>query len=182
MTQSILKFLLLILLATCVPAKKKSEQLSQQVSMEINTEKGRFEAGEFIRLFVNVTNQSKEDITMLKPSRLYGYQMDFFYSKMECSGIGIMQAPYETPLIMKKESDLVVIEPKSEHEFEILGHRYELICDGDEMEVAMGYDTDRLSDYIINKFSPEQQQELMGFYNRLTKIKIESETKTIQLN
>lgn len=175
----------LIVISSCTSLKKKPENLYDKVSIEINTEKGKFTSDGFIDLYIKVINNSKSEINVLKPSTRYGYKFNFFRAQSDCDGMSLMMESDPYPLVLRTDDDIVTIQPKSSVEFFIPGHLYELICDGSELTVSMTYDTDETSryfQYVSSMFEEDQKAEQMKIYNSLTKLKVQSPTVKIGLN
>lgn len=191
MNKLIFTSLVLLVISSCASLKTTPENLSEKVAIEINTEKGDFVSDGFINLYIKFINNSKSDITVLKPSSRYGYKFDFFSSKTDCDGMSLMMESDPTPLILRTEDELVTIKPKSAVEFYIKGSRYELICDGTELTVSMAYntiDSSRYFEFVSWKLDEEQKkdqsnikEDQMNIYNKLTKLKVQSPTVKIAL-
>lgn len=167
----------LLIFSSCAIQKNKKSVDYKDVTLNIKTEKTLYKSNRWVNLYIVIKNNSNQDITILKPSNEYGYQMDFYNVKYQCEEQSINLATVP-PVIKKTESDLIIVKAKSEIELELKGNLYDVICDSSKMtQVKVTYDsTKELSEWIMNKIGAEQSK----LKDKLTILKIESNETTIE--
>lgn len=173
----VIKLLILLSIFTsCAIQKNKQKDNSKDISLILKPERTSYKSNRWIKLYIIIKNDSKQDITILKPSIKYGYQMNFFNVKYQCEDQSITEAP-EPPVIKKTETDLITVKAKSEVELELKGNLYDVICNSSKItQVKVTYDsTKELSEWIINKIGSEQSI----LKDKLTRLRIESNEFTI---
>ncbi|AIZ40352.1 hypothetical protein [Cellulophaga baltica] len=171
-----LLFCLLIFTSFTIQRDKKNID-NKDITLEVKVEKTEYNNDNSINLYVVIKNNSDQDITILRPSSKYGYQMDFFKVTYECE----VQYPFgsmEARVIKKTDTDLITIKSKSETELILKGNLYNVKCNNPNItEVVVTYDTtEELSERIISRIGVEENK----IKEKLTKIKIENTQTTIE--
>lgn len=169
--------LFLLIFTSCAIQENMKSSDYKEVTLDVRAERTQYKNNRWINLHVVIKNNSNEDITILRPSDEYGYQMDFFKVKYQCEDQSITMVS-ETPIINKTETDLITVKAKSEIELELKGNVYDIICDSEKItQLRVTYDSNiEISEWIRNKIGTEQSK----LKDKLTKIKIESNETTIE--
>ncbi|MGG8497553.1 hypothetical protein ACQY1Q_14165 [Tenacibaculum sp. TC6] len=173
----VIKLIIFLLIFTSCALHKNTKNIDyKDISINLKTEKTSFKSNHWVKLYITIKNDSNQDITILKPSTEYGYQMDFFNVKYQCEDQSITEAS-EPPIIKRAETDIITVKAKSEIELELKGNLYDVICNSSKItQVKVIYDsTKELSEWIMNKIGTEQSK----LKDKLTKLKIESNETTI---
>lgn len=174
----LIKLLILFsIFSSCAIQKNKQKTTPKNISLILKPERTSYKMNRWVKLYITIKNDSKQDITILKPSTKYGYQMDFFNVKYQCASLSVTEAT-EPPIIKKTEADLITVKAKSEIQLELKGNLYDVICDSSKItQVKVTYDsTKEQPEWIINKIGTKQSI----LKNKLTRLRIESNEITIE--
>ncbi|MFL1897476.1 hypothetical protein ACJRPK_17375 [Aquimarina sp. 2-A2] len=176
--------LFLLIFSSCAVKRNSSENtITEKLSITINTEKTKFEKHGWVDLYVTFTNNSKEDIIILRSKSKSGYQIDFFNPTVDCDGLSLMSTGIEhPPIIERNKNELITIKAKSQIEIKVLGRLYELVCnEGNWINVKIEYNSNNLTDWIVEKYNPTQKQIIKDIYSKITKFKVQSSEARIEL-
>ncbi len=163
--------------------KKENSKIAENYSIVIKKQKGTFKSKESIKLFVDIFNNTNEDITILNPKTRWGTMLHFFNSLIKCDNPNdsFGESPESQKNILRDENDLVKIKAKSSEEFEISGTYYDLICDSDEVLIKIGYNSTMIPRFIQYSFFGEDNIKTKELYKKITKLNIESKETLIKL-
>ncbi|MEW7278417.1 hypothetical protein ABW636_07460 [Aquimarina sp. 2201CG1-2-11] len=174
-----IKLLLFFFIVTSCSIKKNIKRTSpKDITIDLKVDSIEYRSGRWVKLFVEIKNNSSADITILKPSSEYGDQMNYFYVKYDCNLMSETEVYYPVPVVKKTDSDLITIQAKSSSIVELKGNLYDVICDSSEItKVKVTYDSrsEELPEWLIKKIGTDQSK----LKDRLTKLKIESKEITI---
>ena len=176
-----LQLITLFLIFTSCAVKKKLDYKDIIVTVKAEDirkgEKIDYGRVRFFNLNLTINNNSNQDITILKPSTEYGYQMDFFNVSYQCNDLVSIEGAPKTSILKKSEKDLITIKRKSKVEFKLKGKLYDVICTPYITQVKVTYDTtEELPERLINKIGNDQNKLI----EKLTPLKIESKEITIK--
>ncbi len=161
--------------------KSSVAELSNQVVITINKSKGVFRQRNWVQLYINVSNNSDQLITLLSPKSQYGKQVDYFYARVECSEPTISEAPYP-PVILRNDNELVSIPPKKSRGFLIKGNLYDVICDSGSISVQISYDSAKGVEQLDYIKDEELKANAIAMLKKITRLSIQSESTEIRLN
>lgn len=172
----IIQLIILLLIFTSCGVKKNLDY--SDIILKIKSEKTNYKNNHWVNLYVIINNNSNQDITILKPSTKYGYQMDFFDVKYQCEDVSITEVTEKTPVIIKTEADLITIKAKSEIELLLKGNLLDVICDSNKItQVKVTYNTSKeFPEWLVNEIGNEQ----LNLIKKLTQLKIESKEVLIE--
>lgn len=156
---------------------------AQKVSFEIiNTKTQRDNIGAII-LHVKVSNKSRQDITILKPSTDFNQKWRYYNAEIECSMLPLWDAGNINNIkrIAYCDSDLLVIPAKSNTEIIINGrHNADMLCcNSKTFQVKLSYDA---SELIKESTTQNLNADELKIVKMLTPIKIESKKTQIVIN
>lgn len=169
----------LLELFSCTTPHKNIQKLSSKVTLEIDAS-GTHRRNRWVNFHVTVTNNSTQDIRILKPLNEYGDQIDFFHTTTKCSQPTIVEAP-SSEVILRKESEIITIKAKSRKTLKVKGNLYNVICGADRINVKISYNLYEIPAWLLKKMTPKQKQVTQQLYKKLTKLKIESLETSIKL-
>lgn len=169
----------LLELCSCTTPRKNIQKLSNKVTLEIDAS-GTQRRNRWVNFYVTVTNNSTQDIHILKPLDKYGDQINFFHTTTKCQQPTIVEAP-RSEVILRKDSEIITIKAKSHKTLKVKGNLYNVICGGSNINVKISYNLHQIPDWLLKKMTPEQKQATLQLYKKLTKLKIESPETSIKL-
>ncbi|MFL0105062.1 hypothetical protein, partial [Tenacibaculum maritimum] len=163
--------------------KKTSKVVKEDFSIEINKKKGIFKSKKYIHLYVNIFNNTNEDIVILKPKTEWKSMLHFFSSSIKCQNpsdlFGTTLEQHEKKI--ERSDDLVTIKAKSNEEFKISGFIYDLVCDSKKVLIKIRYNSIKIPSWVDYSFFGEDKLRIKELFQKLTKIDIESKETLINL-
>lgn len=146
---------------------------AQRINFKIIEDRTEVDDIEAITVHVEVLNNTKNDITILKPATEFNQKWRYYKSKVECPSdptLWVSEIQIETPYT---ESDLLVITAKSKAEIIINGRKNcgSLSCGSKEFELQISYDASELINNLNTKNLNSNEIEIL---QKLTPIRIES--------
>jgi hypothetical protein len=146
----------------------------QNVYFNILKEKTERNNSGIITLYVEIINESKKDIIMLKPAIDFRQKfMHYYFDLLKCDETAdLYYAAIEFKLFKYEYNDLLKIKSKSKKIIKIRhwSSQDTLACNSSEFEVKISYEVDKLLTYFTKDLTKKEAK----IYNRLTSIKIES--------
>lgn len=160
------KLLILLLLATTILS-------AQNATFKIIKQKTVVDAIGAVILYVEVINNSKKEIKILKPATDYSQKWRFYNCDINCNNIPLWESAGNRERLIFAESDLIKIPAKSKQVLSVNG-RYNcnmLSCESETFEIKLIYDVrEILQNPNVNNGNLQEIEML----KKLTLIKIES--------
>lgn len=153
----------------------------ENIYFKINKEKTV--ANEFgdIKLYFDLINNSSKTLTILNKFNALDNRIDFFSTTMECEDIPIAEVDHEPKYIKVKEDDYITVLPNSKYEFFIHGMYDDyLSCMSDDVVIKIMYNPFKSAEEGFQYAEP-LQKDFKKVFNKITKIKIESENIKFKL-
>ncbi|ENA1795606.1 hypothetical protein ABF176_002453 [Flavobacterium psychrophilum] len=153
---------------------------AQKASFKIITEQTEIDDIGAVTLYVDVINNSKKDITILKPATDFNQKWRFYDVKNECDNIPEWQGEQQK-MMAYSESDLLVIKAKTKVEIIINGRMNAnmLSCKSKTFQIELFYDANEL---IKNPETRNCNSDELKIIKKLTPIIIKSKKENIVIN
>lgn len=168
--------------ATSVATQVKSNNFGT-IYFKIDKEKTVVDSLGRIKLYFNIVNNSDKELVLLKPNNTYNSRLDFFASNVDCEEIAITtSSEAELEAIKITENDYLVVQPNSTSELMMNGDYYgNLECGKDDVVLKIEYNPYQIVEQGI-QYNEAQQKEFRKAFEKITRMKIESENVKFELN
>ena len=173
------KILTIIILSIfgCKSTMQDSGGGTDDIWIEILTEETRVNEIGGIELHFIVVNNSKKDITILKPRYKRGLQVDFFSNRMECEDVPIWLDDSPPIKRVRVPEDLLIINGGSQSKLVMDGRLYDwLACDSDSVEIDITYnpiDTVYLNERLQH-FDLDNREKYLELLENVSRVKFKS--------
>ncbi len=176
MNKKMLTIVILSILA-CKSTMRDSDSETDDIWIEILTEETKVDEIGGIALHFKVVNNSKKDITILKPRYKRGLQVDFFSNTMECEDVPVWLDDSPTIKRVRMPEDLLIVNKGSQSKLVMDGRLYDwLACDSDSVEIAITYDpTD--TTYLnerLRRFDLGDREKYLELLGKVSRVKFKS--------